>query len=371
MNIDIDYAISLKLAENVYQQTGNKALLLECGTILTEDIIAKLKIQGVKEVYVNVDDLQETFTEQLQEKVTNSILEHDFNAIKKLANTYLKIADSVDIIKHDMSKYVKFKEVTPLILSVLSTNFAVSLTKKYNETFGHNHAIDISKIACAAMLQDIGLTVSDNKPFFNSIHLTYQSDYEHLQIKYPALSPDALKVYDKDFHPLYSYYIVKGNHFDTLVERTLLFHNEVYRIDEMKETSGILNISLATLDDLAATMAMILKAAEIYNRLLFAGKNYNEEKPFALIPKQLDMMVANGVLSPEIVNILKETLPLYPVGSHVMLSDGTIAKVIGTNSHFMLKPKIADRAGNEIEYEQNLEVLYPLSLEQLEERLNV
>ena len=81
-------------------------------------------------------------------------------------------------------------------------------------------------------------------------------------------------------------------------------------------------------------------------------------------------MVADGTLSPEIVNILKEVLPLYPPGINVMLNDGTIAKVIRNDKNFPLKPKIATLRGRDIEYEDNLQVLYPLSKDECSKRLH-
>ena len=105
---------------------------------------------------------------------------------------------------------------------------------------------------------------------------------------------------------------------------------------------------------------MIIKSVDSYNKLLFNGNRVNPEHPFELVPKYLEMLVANGTLSPEFTNILKEVVPLYPIGSLVKLSDGTVAQVTRYSKSNILKPDIVDLNGQNISYTDDIYVAYPI-----------
>lgn len=360
MIIDVQYAVGLTLNEDVYNR-DKSLMLIPAGATIKENTVDKLKKHGVTTVRVNVDELKDTLPDMLLAHVMESISSGNITEVAQIANTFEEIAKSVSHINIDMTKYVNFpiSTINPLLLSTLSIGPAINVVKYYNNNAGKANQLDIKEVVTAIMLQDIGYICSNSSIHFASINAAYKSDYERLLLEYPNLQENGLDGYQKELHPIYSYYLAKDNHLTDTIEKAILLHNEPYQ----DSTNGSLKTTLKTEEvryPKAAKIAMIIKAVGVYNQLLFAGVKANPEYPFEVIPKYLDMLVANGTLSPEFVNILKEVVPLYPEGSLVKLSDGTVAKVTRFSKSNMLKPDIADLNDEPIDYIDDLKVAYPI-----------
>lgn len=359
MKLNIDYAKNLTLTKDIYSN-DNFILLVPEGKTLTGDIIDKLKKHGISKVDVDVSSLNETFA-SLELDTIHAIVQANFNEIGVLANAYEEIALNIDEINIDMSKYINVKqsELSPLLLTIASLGPALKIAKYYNRNNSKSDQISLREVAIAVMLQDIGYLCSSKPLFMQSIRAAFEEDYNSLLIKYPNLSPDYLENYQKNAHPLYSYYLMKGQHLGDNAELAVLMHNEMYQ----NATNGLLLTNLKDEQEKnpkAAKIAMILKSVDAYNKLLYSGSKYNQDRPFEIVPKYLEILVSNGTLSPEFVNILKEVIPLYPIGTKVQLSDGTTAQVISYNKNNMLNPEIVDMNGEKIEDLDGVYVSYPL-----------
>lgn len=359
MKINILYARGLTLTKDVYNKENNILLVSE-GKVLTQELIDKLKKHGISDVDIDITEVPTICSRELEVDASKAIVNLNFNEIAAIASTYASMEEILDEIPVDMTKYLRddIKIVTPLLLSTNSIIPALKIAKAYNRNVGKSEQIDLRELAIAVMCQDIGYILSNNEIYFQSVIARYNEEYQKLLLEYPELESDYINTYNKKAHAIYSHYLMKDHYLGTDAELAVLFHNETYQLSEY----GILKTSLKAEEKYtkAAKMAMILKAVDCYNKLLYTGRKQNPEYPFEIVPKYLEQLVANGTLSPEFVNILKEAVPLFPEGTNVMLSDGTVAQVSRYNKNDMLNPKIVDMNGNEIEDSEYLKVAYPI-----------
>lgn len=359
MKIDINYAKNMILSKDVYNPS-NSIMLIEEGTVITEELIDKLKQHGVTSIDVYHEE-KETLPENLLIDAYSAIRECNINEVVHLASIIEEISNSVTYLSIDMSKYTndKFKNINPLLLSILDIAPAINIVKYYNGTVNKTHQIAIKDIIISVMLQDIGYLCSSQKNYFNSIKSTFIADYERLLLEYPNLPANGFDEYQKELHPVYSYYLIKDHQLGDSCEKGVLMHNEMYQYSNQ----GALKTNLKDEEvrfPKAAMIAMIIKAVDSYNKLLFNGNRVNPEYPFESVPKYLEVLVANGTLSPKFTNILKEVVPLYPIGSLVKLSDGTIAQVVKYSKSNILQPDIIDLNGEPISYSEDIYVAEPI-----------
>lgn len=95
-------------------------------------------------------------------------------------------------------------------------------------------------------------------------------------------------------------------------------------------------------------MGKILRICTHYNNLLYKSKLQNVEQPFGKMNTYLDTMVAHGLSDVYWTKMIKQVVPVYPLGEKVELSDGTIGIVAEQNSLDITNPKVVDLEGNEV-----------------------
>ena len=360
MKINVNYATGLVLSKDVYS-TERPLLLMAEGRQLDKKSIENLKKHGITEVDVDLTNIPENFIEELESSMLYAISGAKFSEVVTIANTLEQIVPYLEDYTIDTTKYAMTdpKTISPLLLTINSVIPAIKVASCYNKNQKKSDQLPIKDVAIAVMLQDIGYLCSSNAMYLLSINGKFNSEYEKLIQKYPELKPVYLEEYHKEAHPLYSHYIMRGEYISDIAETAVLYHNEMYQ----NSSNGVLKTNLkeeALEQPIAIKIAMIIKVVDAYNKILYAGKKYNKDYPFEIVPKYLEAFVANGTLSPEFVNILKEVMPLYPVGMNVALSDGTTAKVVAYDKDNMLNPTIADLNGEVIEDTNDLKVAYPL-----------
>lgn len=360
MKCNISEAEGKTLRKNVYSPITEE-ILYHKNNILSKDEIEVLLNHGILEVDIEKSEDISSFPEFLDDMIYDFLKHLDFKLLDDIVLEYNNILDNLEYISNDMTIYTKTKreDITPKLLTVLNTNFAVTIAKTYNSTRPKKEQIDIDSLIKASLIQDIGLICSTNKLYLDNLYSKYEEDIKNLQKIYNSILDNCLEEYSINMHPIYSYYIAKDNNFDEVISNSVLLHEEGYEVENLKQY-GPLEASLKQEKfDESKIIASIIKASDSYNRLLFALAQQNKETPFISLPKHLDKLAANGVLSPEIVKIIKYVLPVYQLGTKVLLSDGTIGIVSGLNPNNMVMPKLIDLNGNEIQ-EDEISISYPL-----------
>ena len=349
MKINVNYAMGLTLSKDIFSRERPILLMAE-GRVLDKKSIENLKKHGITDVDVEMEYVPKEFLEELESSMIYAISAGKYSEVVAIAKTLEEIIDYIDEVVIDTTKYATTdpKQVSPLLLTVNSVIPALKVASCYNKNQKKSEQLPIKDVAIAVMLQDIGYLCSSNSMYLLSINGKFNTEYEKLRIKYPELKAEYLEEYHKEAHPLYSHYIMRGEYISDTAEQAVLYHNEMYQ----NASNGLLKTNLkdeALEQPIPAKIAMIIKAVDAYNKILYAGKKYNKDYPFEIVPKYLEMFVANGTLSPEFINILKEVMPLYPVGTKVALSDGTTAQVIEYDKDDMLNPTLSDLNGDLIE----------------------
>lgn len=345
MKLDIKYLVpGMELVADVYPEHNPNVYLLGRGKVLTSKDITSLRQKGITTVDVRIDDYSQTFNDVFQEMVKETIANHKLEAIKDIALKYKEIADMTEDYRIDMKKYLTH-DMNPKQHGVNTVNMAIALAGTYNRIVGKSDQIPIERMAEAAMLQDIGRLAKDERVLI-SLDSRYSNFVKKLRQKYPNIPEDILENYRSEYHALYSYLLVKDSNLESSVTRAILFHHE-----REKGTKGPIGVELSTLseDGLSTKMSMILKLCDMYDILLYQGKERVPEMPFKEIPQAIDKMVANGFVNPYWANMIKMVVPVYPNGVRVELSDGTIGIVYSQNSNDMLRPVVRDLKHNIIE----------------------
>ena len=93
MKIDINYAKNMILSKDVYNPS-NSIMLIEEGTVITEDLIDKLKQHGVTTIDVYHEE-KETLPENLLIDAYSAIRECNINEVVHLASIIEEISNSV------------------------------------------------------------------------------------------------------------------------------------------------------------------------------------------------------------------------------------------------------------------------------------
>lgn len=360
MKCNVNDAEGKTLRKNVYIP-NSETILYYKNNILSKEEIKELLDYGIKEIDVEKEKDISSFPELIDEKIYECLKTINFSLLDEIVELYEEIIDSSDNLRNDMTIYVKTKrdEITPKLLTVLNTNFAVTIGHEYNKSHPKKEKINIRNLIKVCLTQDIGLICSTNKLYLDNLSSKYDEDIKLLKKKYPNINEDALFEYDINMHPVYSYYMAKTNNLDDDICEAILLHEENFKIEENQKSSP-LDISLNEYENNDVSLiASIIKAVDSYNRLLFALFNQNKDYPFISLTKHLDKMVANGILSPEIVKLIKYYIPIYQMDSRVLLSDGTIGKVSEINPNNMSLPKLVDLNGNDIK-EDEVTIVYPL-----------
>ena len=356
MKCNVEEAEGKTLKKNIYSNITEE-ILYRKNNILSSSEIEVLKEHGINEVEVLTGEDVTSFNELIEDRIYEFLKTINFDLLDDIVSIYESIISNNEILRNDMTLYVKTKreDITPKLLTVLNTNFAVTLAVAYNKEHTKKESIPIEELIKASIIQDIGLVCSTNKLYLENLSSKYDEDIKRLKEEYSNINEKCLDNYDINMHPLYSYYMAKNANMSDTICNSVLLHEEVYEIGEHSYQTP-LNISLKEKEN---KVASIIKVADSYNRLLFALAQQNKERPFTSLTKHLDKLVANGILSPEIVKLLKYVIPIYQLNSKVLLSDGTIAKVCELNPNDMTSPKLVD-LNNEYIDDKKISISYPL-----------
>lgn len=231
---------------------------------------------------------------------------------------------------------------------VNTINIAIIVTSKYNELSKKEKKIPIRDIALSSIMQDIGRSAKDEF-IFNRLKNKYDHVIEGLIEEYPNITREVFLEYNSKYHPVYSYLTSLNYDINDNIRKSILLHHEKENGD-----NSLLGVPLSTQPEgeLYVDMARILKLSDLFDILIAKNIQDNPDNPFKDLGKQIDKMVSSGFVNAKMTNILKNMIPLYQVGTKVLLSDGTIGLVASNDANNYNNPIITDLKGEYIDLDK-------------------
>lgn len=300
--------------------TNDYQVLLGKGTVIKKEYIEKLKELDIFSVYIEefVDhvklDENEILREEVKEdcliKVRNVLENHVYQRdenLKEIEEATNEIMMDILNDEHVVKKVYEIKMRNPdiyehsisvCILSIL-TSLKLELEKKR-----------IYDIGVASLLHDLGL--------------------RYLTIKYDNTDMDKSPEKEKEEyrkHTIYGYSaLMKENEISEDVKKLVLFHHE-----RMNGSGYPLHLKELTMEN------QILALCELFDELLCGvgcvPMRVHEAIEYIKIQKgySFDAVVVDALL---------QLAAVYPTGTKVRLSDGTLGVVLGQNEGFPDRPRV-------------------------------
>jgi HD-GYP domain-containing protein (c-di-GMP phosphodiesterase class II) len=308
----------LRLNKNVY--TAEWRILLPKGAVLTDGYIQKLKELNYSYIFVEddlVDDIEieEVLSEELLIKIYGELSEI-FNAVKTNRPFNLgNLAKMVDDIIYSMVNHTSAVQlvdygpnhnfliahsVNTSILSIL-TGLAMGLTPA-----------ELSSLAMGAILHDIGINYLDeavlSKPIAN--------DSPHMKL---------LKEHvDKGFN------LLRGRSDISLVASHISYqHHENYDGTGYPRNLKGEDIHL---------FARIVAIAESYDALITDRVYRKRVMPHEAM--ETIIALSDSKFDPNIAKVFSRNVPVYPLGTEVILSDGKSGVVVALDKNFPTRPTL-------------------------------
>lgn len=317
---------------------------LSAGHVLSKRDIIRIEERGIETVNIKINDKYNTFNSSFNTLVKEIITSNDFEKMQKLSEIYEEIVKSTDIFQYDIGSY--FKDNYNHLVNTI--NIAIIVTSKYNELSKKEKKIPIRDIALSSIMQDIGRSAKDEF-IFNRLKNKYDHVIEGLIEEYPNITREVFLEYNSKYHPVYSYLTSLNYDINDNIRKSILLHHEKENGD-----NSLLGVPLSTQPEgeLYVDMARILKLSDLFDILIAKNIQDNPDNPFKDLGKQIDKMVSSGFVNAKMTNILKNMIPLYQVGTKVLLSDGTIGLVASNDANNYNNPIITDLKGEYIDLDK-------------------
>lgn len=346
MNIGVDYLKpGMIVKENIYIGNLKGIPFIKADTILNENIISRLKKSDIDSVKIKVKiNENETIDDELRDLVTNSLKEIDIESVIASTNTIVGKILSNSRFNYDLSRYIVSNEdIHEHCLNI--TLFAVELAKIYNEKNKNAKPIDLKNVATAAIFSQIGKTLKKDVKLED-----YQIDLN--KDLFTNIKGDEFKTYNDNMYPLYSYAVLKKISDESLVPSickvAILLEKENY--SDMKQ--GPLGANSKFLkDNPAFPISQIINVCTAYEQLLSDSLKQNAN-PSNVI-EMMKLKEKQGEINSELCDLLLTSIPLYSVGTKVILKgrlsdnignsisfNGVEAEVVEYNLYFQDRPKV-------------------------------
>lgn len=294
-------------------------ILLSEETKLHPDYIEKIKELGISEVYIKEEELVhaeevvllktnvETF---FRDRVKSILEKHTYNKNSELMelsqtadNIIMNILEEDEVVEKIYDIKERSSDIYEHSISICSLATLTALKLKLPKQKVHD-------IGVGCLLHDLGLR-----------YLTI--DYADQDVS--LLSKIELAEFMK--HPVYAYSVLKDeNWISDISKNIILYHHELLdgsgyplHAREIPFEAQIVNIC-DTFDEMICGIGC--KRQRVYEAVeylkMFKGLKYNKD----------------------IVDVFLEFTAVYPAGSHVQLSDGSIGSVIRQNKEFPDRPVV-------------------------------
>lgn len=357
----------MKLAQDVYlTEKENSLKYLAAGTVLTAEFINRLEQtqknyeesgiipvteldialteEQMKELGLFEDFVYPTIDQRTVLEAKRKLLKfHNLNgaSIKEIVQTAQvitsKILASNSQFIYYLNDYIKDKD--KISHSIRTAIYATVLAKAYNNEKKNTSDINLEEIATSALLHDFG-TICYDDAVRQSIDF-YMPPGGFL----PGLNVEKIRDlkenYDPAYNSYYSYCLIAGkNELSNFIKTTIAFsgetENERGPLKAKQASSKIYDKYLPIVS------AKIINLCSILDDYLM--KFITEEDTLENVREVIGNLEKENVFNPELINLLVENIPLYPIGTKVMLQGGHtgLAKVIGnyTEYSFWSRPKV-------------------------------
>lgn len=317
MNVGIDFVKpGMIVMENIFIKSTK---LIRDGYELTDSIIETLKRNNVKQVKIKTKadfKMNETVGDEVRNIVIKSLKNFDYANIRDIIKSSTELANSItesNSFNFDLKRYfIPRNEDYEHSLNV--AQFACALCKVYNKVHPENQ-VKIEDVSMAAILHDIGrqtINDSDLKKMNENVN-NLNSDY------FPGYSDEYFEKYDESNFPIYDFAIIKDNpQIPSPVKTALLLQRENFS----KDMAGPLHASETYLQEqskkTAYTMSKIIHICDIYEYLIKKSLILNES--VSNVIEIMNTYKENGGIDPEMLKLLFFSIPLYGVGTKVILS---------------------------------------------------
>jgi HD-GYP domain-containing protein (c-di-GMP phosphodiesterase class II) len=308
------------VSKDVYQDTG--VLMLNEGTVLTAELITKLKYWGFTEVMV--EDLQANFKEQ-QEAL--------------LAPKISAAHDRVVGITQSLMTSSNYKEADAFLLRGmvgdlesqidLNSNLLLNLSHlKTYDLYLFSHVVNVCILAViigkelrlnpeelkdlgmAALLHDFGMIQIDRSIYDQSGKLTSE---QWVEIKK---------------HPDYAYDMLSENDLAPEVLQGIQQHHE--RINGSGYPLGLKGPEISQ-------FGKIIAVADVYDACISPRKHRKRFTPYEALK---NLLGDSHLFDIKILKAFIASMAIYPIGSFIRLNTGEVAKVIGINHGAPFRPDI-------------------------------
>lgn len=317
MNVGIDFVKpGMIVMEDIFIKSTK---LIRDGYELTDSIIKMLKSNDIKKVKIKTKadfKMNETVGDEVRNIVIKSLKNFDYVNIRDIIKSSTELANSItesNSFNFDLTRYfIPSNEDYEHSLNV--AQFACALCKVYNKVHPENQ-VKIEEVSMAAILHDIGrqtINDSDLKKMnenVNNLNLDY----------FPGYSDEYFEKYDESNFPIYDFAIIKDNpQIPSPVKTALLLQRENFS----KDMAGPLHASETYLQEqskkTAYTMSKIIHICDIYEYLIRKSLSLNES--VSNVIEIMNTYKENGGIDPEMLKLLFFSIPLYGVGTKVILS---------------------------------------------------
>ncbi|TZE83095.1 HD-GYP domain-containing protein [Calorimonas adulescens] len=307
------------VARNIFASNGS--ILLSAGVKLTYKYIEKLQELGIYDIYIEDDLSKDVVIEDVIGEETR------IEARKFMAETMEKIKlnktvnayEAMRIVDNIMDDILANQDVMISLTDIRSVNdytFAHSvnvcvLSLILGTSLGYDH-LRLRELGVGALLHDIGKNMIPND----------------IINKPGPLTPEEFELVKK--HTTFGFDILKGNAgISSLTAYVALAHHERY--DGTGYPRGIKG------DDIHE-FARIVSVADVFDAITSNRPYKKRENPHVAVEYLISM--EGHQFDPAMVPKLLERIAVYPVGSTVKLSDGTIGLVVEVNRYMPTRPKV-------------------------------
>lgn len=290
------------LGQTIIDSNGRKLILKD--RALTDFTIEKLKNMGfnylyiedeVNDVLLNDDVISEELKQKMTEDLKNLLIRNTVQNAKQIVDLVCdncsNVFDKYDIRNRDNYTYRHSISVAEYVTAI-----GVKLGLKKT---------DLINLASAALLHDIGKSCIDSKTM------------EMLEISKKDMS------YQEKFHPAYAASMLKDiPEVSSTARVAILFHHKNVDGTGFPEKKSAPN----------HPFYKIIRVADTYDKLISPKEGERLSPNMAL-----EYLYANcgSLFSKEITNLFRESVPIYPRGVEVTLSNGITGIVINNTTNRM------------------------------------
>lgn len=322
----------MQLATEIFDSKGRT--LVGTDIVLTANYIDRLMEYGYAGVYIR-DELTEDI--DIESAISPQLRIKGLECVRNM-----NIDGCVDVAK----------SIVEEILSKGKISLDMMDLRNYDDyTFGHS--VNVA-IICGVIGMGMGM---DEKEMGQLVTAALLHDLGKLSIPTDILNkPDRLtrEEYKRmQDHPVISYELVKDRiDISATVKVAVLFHHE--NVDGTGYPNGISG-------EEQTMLTKILHVADVYDALV-SKRPYKE--PYAPFEAIEYMMGGCGILfDQEVVDVLVKTVPLYPKGTNISLSDGRVGIVKENSGEHNLRPilRLTDGSDLDLLARENLAIVVSLS----------